>query len=598
MRLLGATLVAIAVVLAVLAGGAPPAKAPPSAPAELIVRFEPGATTAERREAREAAGTAFERALPVRGMQLVEVVPGRSSAAAERALERAGEVMYAEPNLERRALQRPDDPYFHLLWGMENTGQAIRGTAGTADADSDVAEAWSEEARGATVAAVVDSGVEGVHPDLLPNMWRNAGETGSGRESNGVDDDGNGRVDDWRGWDFVAGDNDPADENGHGTHVAGTVGAERGNGIGVAGVADDSALMPLRVLDADGSGTVADLILAYSYAAAAGARVVNLSLGAPGASLAERDAIAAHPEVLFVAAAGNGGADGVGDDNDITPTYPCAYALPNIVCVGASDNRDGLASFSNYGATSVDLAAPGVDVASTWPGGAYSWSSGTSMATPLVAGAAALLWGAAPGASMADVRGALLSGADAAQAFEGRTLTGGRLNVLRSLRLLADVGVGSPAPAPPPAGSSAAEPGQPAPEGTAPPADGSASPPVAGSPAPAPALRDATAPRLSLRTREAHGATALLRDGLVARIASSERCVVRLALRTRGGSVVTVAARAALAPRTARRIRVRLTRAGRRLVRSRRAARLTLVARGVDPAGNARAVRVPIRVTG
>jgi subtilisin family serine protease len=178
---------------------------------------------------------------------------------------------------------------------------------------------------------------------------------------------------------------------------------------------------------------------------------VNLSLGSTSSSRAERDAIAGFPSMLFVAAAGNGGADGVGDDNDAAAaTYPCAYLLPNVVCVAASDNRDQLAGFSNYGATSVDLAAPGVNIASTWPGAGYSWASGTSMATPHVSGAAALLWGASPGSQPADISSALLGGVDALPAFTGRTVSGGRLNVLRSLRLVADVGVGAPAPAPEP----------------------------------------------------------------------------------------------------------------------------------------------------
>jgi subtilisin family serine protease len=378
----------------------------------------------------------------------------------------------------------------------------------------------------------------------------------------------------------VDGDNDPADENGHGTHVAGTIGADRGNAVGVAGVADGAPLMPLRVLDAEGSGSVAGLIQAYSYAAASGARVVNLSLGSPGSSQAERDALASLPGVLFVAAAGNGGEDGIGDDNDESGNFPCAYELPNLLCVAASDNNDGLAEFSNFGATSVDLAAPGVNIASTWPGADYSWSSGTSMATPHAAGAAALLWAAAPEASVADVRSALLSGVDAAQAFSGRTATGGRLNALRSLRLVADEGVGSPAPAPPPSGSSGAAVEEPAP---------------APAPAePAPGVSDSTAPRLSVSARRRQSRATLLRRGLVARVRCSEACTVRLALRTRRGALTAPARTALASDSTSRRVRVRLTRAGRRAIR--RASSLTLVARATDSAGNARTLRLAVRL--
>ncbi|HEV2873728.1 MAG TPA: S8 family peptidase, partial [Thermoleophilaceae bacterium] len=410
-----------------------------AAPDELIVRFEPGVSVAERAAIRDEAQTDLERTLPVPGMNLLGLEAGQSLRAAELALERQPGVLYAEPNAVRRASLRPDDLHYSLLWGMENTGQGIRGVAGSADADTDAGDAWDTGIGGGVAVAVIDSGVDRDHPDLAPNAWRNPGESGSGRESNGLDDDLNGRVDDWRGWDFVAGDGDPADENGHGTHVAGTIAARRGNGIGVAGMADGSRLMALRVLDAEGSGSVASVILAYAYAARAGAKVVNLSLGSSVSSRAESDAIEALPDMLFVAAAGNGGEDGIGDDNDLDPEYPCAYPLPNVLCVAASDNRDRLAPFSNFGDLAVDLAAPGVDIVSTVPGGGYGWASGTSMATPHVSGAAALLWAASPGAPASQIKSALLAGVDPVTAFAGRTVTGGRLNVLSSLRVVADV---------------------------------------------------------------------------------------------------------------------------------------------------------------
>ena len=522
---------------------------------ELIVRFNDDATAAGRLAAREGAQTDLERMLPVQGMQLVEVEAGQSVAGARQALEANPYVLYAEPNAIRHASLTPNDPYFPQLWAMQNTGQSIRGVAGVPDADSDVAEAWNAGITGATIVAVLDTGVDTTHPDLVANLLP--------------------------GHDYVAGDEDPADENGHGTHVSGTIVAERGNGLGVAGVADGAAkVMPLRVLDGTGSGSVSNVILAYAYAFQNGAKVVNLSLGSNSPSRAERDALAAVPSMLFVAAAGNGGADGVGDDNDAaTPTYPCAYLLPNVGCVAASDNRDQLAPFSNYGATSVDLAAPGVNIASTWPGGGYSWASGTSMATPHVSGAAALLWSAAPGAQPTDIAADLMAGADASPAFAGRTVSGGRLNVLRSLRLVANVGVGTPAPAPPPSGTNDPAPGA---SGSPSSSSGSAS--------------DAVPPRLSVRVRRHAATAALLARGLAVRLRCSEGCTTRLALRGRRGAV-TLRRRLALAPGASRRVVLRLNRSGRRLLRHRNSLALTLIARAVDGAGNSRRLRVALTVS-
>jgi subtilisin family serine protease len=211
--------------------------------------------------------------------------------------------------------------------------------------------------------AVMDTGVAYDHPDLAPNMWVNTGEVAG----NGVDDDANGYVDDRRGWDAVAGDPDPRDEQGHGTHVAGTIGARGNNDLAgagttdVTGVAWNVRLMPIRVLDEVGRGTNADLIEAIEYARANGARIANLSLSSWNFSAALRDVIEASPNITFVAAAGNDSAE----LTDAAVTYPCVFPSANIICVAATDNRDRLAPFSNYGAVSVDLAAPGVNVLST-----------------------------------------------------------------------------------------------------------------------------------------------------------------------------------------------------------------------------------------
>jgi subtilisin family serine protease len=523
---------------------------------ELIVRFDADATAAGRLDAREDARTDLEHTLPLQGMQLVSVDPGQSVAVAEHALESDPDVLYAEPNAIRHASLVPNDPYFSQLWALLNTGQSIRGVAGTPDADSDVVEAWDARITGGTIVAVLDTGVDTTHPDLTANLLP--------------------------GHDYVDGDDNPADENGHGTHVAGTIAADRGNGIGVAGVGDNAVkILPLRVLDANGSGTVSTLIQAYAYAFQHGARVVNLSLGAGTALQSERDAMAAYQTMLFVSAAGNGGADGLGDDNDLTGTYPCAYALPNVLCVAASDNRDQLAPFSNFGATSVDLAAPGVSIASTWMGGGYSWASGTSMATPHVSGAAGLLWSAAPSSQPNDISSAIMAGVDASPAFAGKTVTGGRLNVLRSLRLVADVGVGEPAPAPAPGGGGSGGTGSGGSTG------GSSGTGGAG-------VNDAVPPRLTVRVRRAQSVARLLRRGLGSRLRCSERCTVRLVLRGRGRAL-TVPVRVRLTPGVYRGVRLRLTRSGAGLVRRRATGTLTLVARATDAAGNRRTLSIGMR---
>jgi thermitase len=553
----------------------------------LIVRFEPGVSAVERAAIRDEAGTELDLTLPVPRMHLLDLEPGQTLEAAERALERHDGVLYAEPNAIRRVSLRPDDSHYSLLWGMENTGQSIRGTAGTADADTDSGDAWDAGIGGGVTVAVIDSGVELAHPDLAANAWRNPGESGSGRETNGLDDDLNGRIDDWRGWDFVAGDNNPADENGHGTHVAGTIAAQRGNGIGVAGVADGSRLMALRVLNAQGTGSVAGVILAYAYAAQAGAQVVNLSLGSSVSSRAESDAIAAFPGMLFVAASGNGGDDDIGDDNDLDPEYPCAYLLPNVVCVGATDNHDRLATFSNYGDLAVDLAAPGVDILSTVRGGAYGWASGTSMATPHVSGAAALLWAASPGASVSQIRSALLDGVDPVAALAGRTVTGGRLNVMSSLRIVADVTLApaAPATAPSPAPAPAAAPAPDAEEADADRPPGQ----------PKRLVGDASAPGLSVRVARRQRVGRVLRRGLPVRVRCSEACSVRIRLSAGRGNTGSAGARL-LAAGVTKRFVVRLGRAEGAGLGANVKRRAKLVVRATDRWGNHRTHTVRIRL--
>lgn len=327
----------------------------PAVPGELLVRFRPRASAAERSALRRQVGADLERTLAVQGLQQLQLGRAASVDEARRELEEDEDVLYAEPNYIRRAEAIPSDSGFGSLWGLRNTEQPVEGQRGTFDADIDATEAWDYTTGSAGVSvAVVDSGLADDHPDLAPNRWANPGEAGA-KAINGADDDKNGYKDDWRGWDFVDGDNAPLDPYGHGTHVAGTIGARGGDAHGVAGVSWASKLMPLRVLDANGSGTVSNLVNGYKYASSKGARVVNASLGGASYSRAESDAIKAAPGTLFVAAAGNGGSN---NDDPATPQYPCNHTAANVICVAASDQDDALASFSNHGSSSVDLAAP------------------------------------------------------------------------------------------------------------------------------------------------------------------------------------------------------------------------------------------------
>jgi subtilisin family serine protease len=570
-----------------------------SVPGQLLVRFAGDTDAAERAALREEAETDLERPLPVRGLQLLSVERGQSAAEAIDELERSQDVLYAEPNLRRSASAIPNDPYFRNLWGLHSSGQTVAGRTGTADADIDAPEAWDSFTGSPEVkVAVVDSGIDDQHPDLRDQIWRNPGEVGAGKETNGVDDDSNGLIDDWRGWDWVQSDNSPRDLNGHGTHVSGTVAAEGDDGNGVVGVAWRSKVMPLRVLDADGSGSVADLVSAYRYAAAKGAKVVNASLGGSSASRAELDAIRAAPGTLFVVAAGNGGSDGIGDNNDSTPEFPCSYTADNVVCVAATDRNDSLAAFSNVGAQSVDLGAPGTDILSDQPGESFAFYDGTSMATPHVAGTAALIWTARPDASPAEVKLALLGGVDPKPGLTGKTVSGGRLNAFRSLALAAPGADGlpvAPAPAPTPAPPTTTSPATSAPGATTP-----------TEPAPEAVERDVTPPVTFVKVRRRQRLRTVRRRGIRVKVRCSEGCAIRSAVQLREGT----ARRLGLSARPGRptvigRGRLRhLTRAGstsfvlklsrrakRKLRRVRRPLKLTLQISTSDTAGNRRGVR-------
>jgi thermitase len=326
-------------------------------PGEVVVQFRPGVAAQGRTSVLKALDATRKRRLSLPGVQLVRV-GGETVPEAVASFERRPQVLYAEPNFIGTIDAIPNDPLFSDQWTLKNTGQRVDGTSGTPDADIDAPEAWNVTTGSDSVTVgVIDTGIAYDHPDLSPNIWTNPGESGGGKETNGIDDDGNGFIDDWRGWDFVDEDNDPRDFNEHGSTVAGTIGARGDNGQGVTGVNWNVGLMPVRAGDAGGSITDVHVAEGIAYAVANGAKVVNASFGFSGFSMVMLEAIEDSPNTLFVAAAGN---DGV--DNEIEPHYPCAYSVPNVVCVAATDQSDELASFSNFGASSVDLGAPGTNV--------------------------------------------------------------------------------------------------------------------------------------------------------------------------------------------------------------------------------------------
>jgi subtilisin family serine protease len=374
-----------------------PASAAANSDTRIIVKRESGLSSAERRDIRADAGVRYVESLSLPRTEVVAAAPGDVGDAV-RDLNADPDVVHAQPARPRHATA---DPGLSQQWGLRNTGQHIQFYgAGTNDADMDVTEAWGLSTGAGQTVAVVDTGINRTHPDLAGQVFG--------------------------GYDFLDDDSDPADPDGHGTHVAGTIAAARDNGIGVAGVAPDSILVPLRAL---GPGaTDIETAEAFDWAGDHGVRIVNASLSGEQASVAEYDAMAEHPETLYVVAAGN-------DNDDVDnagSAYPCAYDLENVVCVGASDSNDAPASFSNYGTTSVDLFAPGVGILSTEDTG-YFFKDGTSMATPHVTGAAALVLARNPAQDAAAMKAALLDHGDDVPALAPKSFTGRRANANASL---------------------------------------------------------------------------------------------------------------------------------------------------------------------
>jgi len=352
-------------------------------------------------------------------------------------------VIYAEKNYIWNATVNPNDTYFYKLWGLHNQGLPNQGN-GTPDADIDAPEAWSIHTGSSNVVvAVIDTGIRYDHLDLQDNIWTNPGETGGGKENNNIDDDGNGKIDDWRGWNFVSGNNNPLDNNSayyHGTHVAGTIGAKGNNNKGVVGVCWNVKLMALKAGNSSGEFTSSNIINAIDYSTNKGARLSNNSYAGTTYSQAVLEAIyrAQSSGKLFIAAAGN---DGV--NNDLIPHYPASYDLDNIVSVAATDHFDNKAGYSDLGPYSVDVGAPGgtdltedtsYNIYSTkLEPDSYRYLDGTSMASPLVAGEAALIWAHRPSLNWWQVKNLIMKSVDPKDSLFYFVNSGGRINAYNAL---------------------------------------------------------------------------------------------------------------------------------------------------------------------
>ena len=359
-------------------------------------------------------------------VQVLQLPEGANPRAIVAKYQRSRLAQFVELDYFVQAAAVPNDPSFTLQWGLSNSGQ---GPGSLADADIDAPEAWEVRTSATNVViAILDSGVRINHEDLNANLWRNPGEI----PGNGIDDDNNGYVDDIHGADILNHTGNPFDESGHGSIVAGVIGAVGNNGIGVAGVAWKARMMICKFLNASGGGSISDTVECFDYARANGAKILNASFVTTEVSMALSNAITACQEagIILVAASGNSR-----KDIDATPFFPASYPHSNIVVVMATDSADGLYPLNNFGATNVDLAAPGVNIRSTWVvvNDSYVDYTGTSMAAAFVAGAMALVWEQYPEEPYWQIIQRVMAAADPLPVLAGKCVTGGRLNLKDAL---------------------------------------------------------------------------------------------------------------------------------------------------------------------
>ncbi len=401
-------------------------------PLSLLVKFSDDFDNDSRALIREVAG--------LHTLETWDLVPGLEHAAIDGQLDdtiamvqalgdQFGGIEFVEPDYIMRTSITPNDTFYSLEWGLNNTGQTVNGDVGTNNCDIDAPLAWDVTTGSSTfVMADIDTGTRKAHEDLTLNIWTNPGEVAG----NNVDDDGNGYRDDTWGWNFYSNNNNPNDDNGHGSHTAGTSGARGNNAKGVAGVAWNCKIVTLKFLGRTGSGSTSGAISAINYCVGKGVKLSNNSWGGPGSSsLQSAITNAQNAGHLLVVAAGNSGVN-----INTSPTYPASYTNANIISVAAVNNDFGLASFSNYGSTAVDLGAPGVMVASCYKSSntSYVYMDGTSMAAPHVTGACALVWSVNPAWTYTQVKSKILSTVRTTPSLTGKCVTGGVLNVNNAVR--------------------------------------------------------------------------------------------------------------------------------------------------------------------
>lgn len=428
-RVLAFLAIALTTSIAISAENKQPLKQVDSVPGEYVVRLKPQVMELQSIQSlSQKLGAYVKETIPSQNIAVVKRAIFETTTSAVKTLANNPLVDIVEPNYIYKINRTPNDPMFEQLWGLRNLGQKDSdGQVGSAGVDINVEKAWDiETGSSKVIVAVIDTGIDFNHPDLKDNLWVNEAEANG---LPGVDDDNNGVIDDIHGYNAITGKGNASDDQGHGSHCAGTIGAKGDDGKGIVGVNWNVSLMSVKFLDRNGSGSLSDAIKAIDYATKMGAKVLSNSWGGGGFSQTLFDSVKRTEEAgaIFIAAAGNDGTN-----NDSSETYPANYNTKNMVAVAAIDNAGKKANFSNYGRNKVHLAAPGVNIYSS-TGGKYDSYSGTSMATPHVSGVAALVWAHQPELNALELKQRLLSTITPISGLRGKVKTGGMVNAYNAL---------------------------------------------------------------------------------------------------------------------------------------------------------------------